>query len=547
MALSLRATPPTTPWAAPSICYPISESHSITSPLQEGGYYILLALAQGITVEESPRDGLTVESLLTTSDAAYSKIAGYSMETYSKEEGDIDGPFSLAAIATDTLEDGSESHVIWVGSTSLLDDQYNQQVSGANQDFFLNCVGWTCEGEEGVSIHAKQITTEYLTMSASTASMLTLLLVAVLPAGYLLFGHADLDQEETPMTTMTRGKKLFVLLLALVILTGVTLLVAHLVPDEDESTAEDTSYIIFSLDPDQVTQLSWTYEDSTVTLTKDENSNWSYPDDEAFPLDASYPDAMVQALKEVSATKTIESPENLAGYGLEEAACAISVTAGDSTYELRIGDETGLGGQRYLSLGDGNVYLVDADLLEDFSLGLYDIVSMESIPSMTDLTSVSIETTSGTLTLDYLEDSGLAYSDQYTWFWNQDGEEAPLDTDLAEDLVSTVTGLTWNACVDYQADEDSLGTYGLDIPAATITVEYTESTQVETNETDENGDPIYETQETPATFVLELGDYDGDTCYARISGSSMVYRVDGTVADTLLAPRARTCCPKTWS
>ncbi len=52
---------------------------------------------------------------------------------------------------------------------------------------------------------------------------------------------------------------------------------------------------------------------------------------------------MVQALKEVSATKTIESPENLADYGLEEAACAISVTAGDSTYELRIGDETGLG------------------------------------------------------------------------------------------------------------------------------------------------------------------------------------------------------------
>lgn len=346
------------------------------------------------------------------------------------------------------------------------------------------------------------------------------------------------------MTTMTRGKKLFVLLLALVILTGVTLLVAHLVPDEDESTAEDTSYIIFSLDPDQVTQLSWTYEGSTVTLTKDENSNWSYPDDEAFPLDASYPDAMVQALKEVSATKTIEPPENLADYGLEEAACAISVTAGDSTYELRIGDETGLGGQRYLSLGDGNVYLVDADLLEDFSLGLYDIVSMESIPSMTDLTSVSIEATSGTLTLDYLEDSGLAYSDQYTWFWNQDGEETALDTDLAEDLVSTVTSLTWNACVDYQADEDSLGTYGLDIPAATITVEYTESTQAATNETDENGDPIYETQETSATFVLELGDYDGDTCYARISGSSMVYRVDGTVADTLLAAKGEDLLPQ---
>lgn len=75
-------------------------------------------------------------------------------------------------------------------------------------------------------------------------------------------------------------------------------------------------------------------------------------------------------------------------------------------------------------------------------------------------------------------------------------------------------------------------------------MEYTESTQVETNETDENGDPIYETQETPATFVLELGDYDGDTCYARISGSSMVYRVDGTVADTLLAAKGEDLLPQ---
>lgn len=60
--------------------------------------------------------------------------------------------------------------------------------TGANQDFFLNCMGWTCEKEEGISIHAKTMTTEYLTMSASTASLLTLLVVAVLPAGYLAFG-----------------------------------------------------------------------------------------------------------------------------------------------------------------------------------------------------------------------------------------------------------------------------------------------------------------------------------------------------------------------
>ena len=64
---------------------------------------------------------------------------------------------------------------------------------------------------------------------------------------------------------------------------------------------------------------------------------------------------------------------------------------------------------------------------------------------------------------------------------------------------------------------------------------------METNETDENGEPVYETQQTDKTFVLELGDYDGDTCYARLGGSSMVYQVDGTL---FWPPMGRICCPK---
>ncbi len=165
---------------------------------------------------------------------------------------------------------------------------------------------------------------------------------------------------------------------------------------------------------------------------------------------------------------------------------------------------------------------------------------------MTDLTSVSIETTSGTLTLDYLEDSGIL----------QRPVHLVLEPERGGDLPGYRPGRR-SGLHRHRPDLERLrrlpgrrgqpGHLRSDIPAATITVEYTESTQVETNETDENGDPIYETQETPATFVLELGDYDGDTCYARISGSSMVYRVDGTVADTLLAAKGRICCPKTWS
>lgn len=343
------------------------------------------------------------------------------------------------------------------------------------------------------------------------------------------------------MTNLTRGKKLVLLLGILLVLMAVTILVMELVPDE--SAQEETAVTIFTLDMDQVTTLSWTYEGEEISLERDGENNWTYPADDTFPLDQTYPDAMVQTLSEIQADRIIEDPEDLSEYGLADPVCAITVQAGESR-ELAIGDETSLGGQRYLSLGDGNVYLVDAGLLDDFALGLYDIVAKESIPSMTDISAFQIQTGSTTLAIDYRDEDGLAYSDQYHWFWNQDGTLTALDTSLTSSLLGTITGLSWNSCVAYAATQDQLSQWGLDEPAVTVTVSYVESSQVETNETDEDGQPIYETQETPKTFTLELGDYDGDTCYARLAGSSMVYQVDGTVRDTLAAAKGNDLLPQ---
>ncbi len=108
--------------------------------------------------------------------------------------------------------------------------------------------------------------------------------------------------------------------------------------------------------------------EETISLEKDQENNWTYPADAAFPLDQSYPDAMVQALKEIQAAKTIENVEDLSEYGLENAVCSITVQ-GEKEYQLAIGEETGLGGQRYLSIGDGNVYLVDASFLDTLCPG----------------------------------------------------------------------------------------------------------------------------------------------------------------------------------
>lgn len=326
---------------------------------------------------------------------------------------------------------------------------------------------------------------------------------------------------------MKRGKKLILLLAVLVVLIAVTFAVLKLTPEDTDEEAEDAGVSVFTLDPEAVSELSWTYEGETLTFVKSDGA-WTYAGDSAFPLEESYLTAMLTALSDVVAGKTIETPEDLAQYGLEEPACTVSVTT-DAEAELLIGDETGIGGERYLSIGDGNVYLVDEAILDSFSYSLLDLVAKETIPSMTDVTSLEVVSNTQSFTLSYAESGGE--EDEGVWLWNGDSE-LPLDTELTEALIGSVTSLSWGTCVDYNA-ADRLADYGLDAPVVTVTVNYVETSQVETNETDEDGNAIYETRESGASFVLEIGE-DADACYARIAGSGMVYEIDASIADAML-------------
>lgn len=318
---------------------------------------------------------------------------------------------------------------------------------------------------------------------------------------------------------MTRIKKLAVLFLALVIVAGCAVLTRKLNPEDDGTGAEET-ISVFSLNTEDVTKVSWTYADETITLI-DAGEGWMLEEDSQFPLDESYLNTMLTTLSDIQATKTIESPEDLTQYGLEEPTCSVTVTA-ESVSKIVIGDETGLGGQRYLSVGDGNVYLVDSSILDSFAYGLYDIIQMETIPSMSDVRSFVTETENGKLEIEYLENSGLAYSDHYTWFAKDGDDDITLDSELTYDLVDTITNLSWDSCVDYKATASKLQEYGLADPAATVTVNYTETIREDTGETDKEGNPVYENKEADRSFVLELGNCENGYCYARLAGSQMV-------------------------
>ena len=168
---------------APYVLLPDIAGSEITDPLIEENYYAIMPIAQGLTVQEDTGEA-TVAELLTTSEASFSKIAGYALSSYEKEEGDIDGPFALAV----SVQCAAEGKIIWFASAQFLDEMYNAYSSGANLDLAMNALSSIIGETEAVAIRSKSLNYNYLTISESTSSLLKTMMIGVFPLAYLGIG-----------------------------------------------------------------------------------------------------------------------------------------------------------------------------------------------------------------------------------------------------------------------------------------------------------------------------------------------------------------------
>jgi len=164
----------------PIALLPDMNSHEITDPLMEESYHPNMPISLGLTVTGDSADG-TVTELLTTSDTAFSKLSGYAMTSFEREEGDIDGPFALA-VSIDTTGEGK---IVWFTSSHFLEDAYNMTSSGANVNLGMNALSSLIGESESMAIRSKSLNYNYLTIDESTASLLKVLMIGVFPLLYL--------------------------------------------------------------------------------------------------------------------------------------------------------------------------------------------------------------------------------------------------------------------------------------------------------------------------------------------------------------------------
>lgn len=165
---------------------PIIQDDDITADITNG--YVMSAFSQSLTVPETTPDGYTITPLLTTSENSYLHTDVQDEASLERTESETVGTRNVGVKSVKTNEDGSTSTAIVYSSLFIFDDQADNMVSGSNSALFKGSVAAVTDSEEAVSIPAKSISNNYLTMSTGTASKLTVIFTGIVPAALIVLG-----------------------------------------------------------------------------------------------------------------------------------------------------------------------------------------------------------------------------------------------------------------------------------------------------------------------------------------------------------------------
>ena len=152
---------------------------------------MLMPTAQGIQKTDDVRDTVTIESLLTTSDSAYSKV-DVNSGSIEETDDDIQGPFDLGVSITESLDDDKETQIVYYSTSNLMESQTNQMVSGGNEKLIIESLKWMTDTEDSatVSIPSKSLSVSYLTLTDYDAAFWKICTIGLIPGFFLVVGFA---------------------------------------------------------------------------------------------------------------------------------------------------------------------------------------------------------------------------------------------------------------------------------------------------------------------------------------------------------------------
>ena len=331
---------------------------------------------------------------------------------------------------------------------------------------------------------------------------------------------------------MNRSKRIYILLGVLAVACVVTFGVMKY--EERKEQIKNSDEIILEVPADSVKSLSWQNDTRDMSFHKDEK--WLYDDDEAFPTDEEKINELLSVFEEFGVSFIIEEVEDYSQYGLDNPTCTIQIETEDTSYEILLGSYSEMDSERYVSIGDGNVYLVTNDPMDYFDVGLSELIDNDETPSFDSVSGIQFVGTEN-YSVSYEEDSADTYCADDVYFTHQNGENVPLDTSRVESYLSNISGLSLDEYVTYNAADDELESYGLNDPELTVSVDYTYE--------NEDGEEVSDTfvlnisrsleerkaaeeaadEDSEASEKTSADDEEEITAYARVGDSQIGYQI----------------------
>jgi len=333
---------------------------------------------------------------------------------------------------------------------------------------------------------------------------------------------------------MKRYKTILILLGVLAVALIATVIVTKV--EDRKEQIKNTDEVILSVSADSVESLTWDYAETSLAFRKTDKWHWS--EDEAFPVDDEAIGNLLSTFAQFGAAFIIEDVEDFGQYGLDDPTCTIRFSTADTDYEVVLGAFSTMDAQRYVSIGDGNVYLVKTDPFDAYEIELRDLILNDDTPSFDKITALQF---SGTENYSAVreEESTATCCAADLYFTEQNGKTVPLDTYRVEDYCADISLLDLSDYVSYNVTAEELAAWGLDTPELSVTVDYTY-----TDETD---------SEAAGQFVLHVGrnqealaekeaadaageEYtDSVPAYVRVGDSQIVYQISEDDYNALIA------------
>ena len=287
----------------------------------------------------------------------------------------------------------------------------------------------------------------------------------------------------------------------LVVLSGAYVGVKTYVAKQEEkenAEEEEEKTQVFSISSEDVQSIKFVIDKKEVTFEKN-NDEWVKSDERDFPVDQDKLTEAIGSLDNVEADRVLDNVTDTTEYGLDDPTNTITVTDKDGKETvLHVGMENESTSQYYVENGEdeSKIYVVADSVFQPFMKTLYDYAKAGTFP-------VIDSSTVSNVTVDENDDSYTLTKDDTTGLWNiqdQDGSEKA-DSAKVSSLTSSIASIAYGSFVNYNCTD--LSEYGLDKPYGTITIDYQEEVEAESDSSEDVSAADSTEDDTSATESTE--------------------------------------------